>query len=139
MPASKQAELHQRSMSCAGQSAASMTTSAPAMKSAISASLSSRRAVEVHPHLRVEGAQPRRRRLHLEQADVGLLVEDLAVEVAGLDPVAVDQPHLADPELASHCAAAPPRPPTPNTATFASRSRRWHSEGVSPGVPMSLK
>ena len=43
-PAAKQAELHQRSMSWAGQSAASMTTSEPAMNSAMSSSLSSRRA-----------------------------------------------------------------------------------------------
>ena len=58
MPASKQAELHQRSMSCAGQSAASITTSEPSMNSAISASLSSRRAVEV---TRIAGLKARSR------------------------------------------------------------------------------
>ena len=49
------------------------------------------------PHRGVEGAQSTCRRLDLEQADVGLAVENLAVEVADLDPVTVDQPHLADP------------------------------------------
>ena len=68
------------------------------MKSAISASLSRRRAVEV---TRISELKARNRRaadLDLEQADVGLGVEDLAVEIADLDPVAVDQPHLTDPD-----------------------------------------
>ncbi|HEX8958560.1 MAG TPA: hypothetical protein VF770_01925 [Solirubrobacterales bacterium] len=49
------------------------------------------------PDRRVERRKPFRRNLDLEAADVGLGVEGLPVEVAPLDPVAVDQQHLADP------------------------------------------
>ena len=89
--------MHHSSTSKAGQSIASMTTSAPSMKSAISTDAAEPPRRRRDPRLRVEGAQPRRRHLDLQQAEVGRGVEDLAVEVGDLDPVAVDQPHLADP------------------------------------------
>lgn len=127
MFASQQAELHQRSMSCAGQYAASITTSAPAMKSAISTWLSSRRAVAV---TRIGGLNARSRDLRFQQADVGLGVGGLAVEVADLDPVAIDQPHLADTTAGQSPRRPAAEPPDPSTAIPASRSRRWHSEGA---------
>ena len=70
-----------------------------------------------------------RRRLGLEAADVGLGVEDLAVEVAQLDPVEVDSSISPTPQQARFSADQPPRPPTPSTAIRAFASRSWHSDG----------
>ena len=103
------------------------------MNSAISASLSSRSRGRRHPHRRVEGAQPRRRRLDLEQADVGLGVEDLAVEVAR------PRPGRRRSATSRRPRSRPATRPTSRRARrrrarrpSRSRSRAWHSDGVGP-------
>ena len=95
-PAATQAALVQRSMSWAGQSAALTTKSAPRDD------LADRfHAVEPARHRGqpaggVELGERLGGGLHLGPAEVALAVEDLAVEVALLDHVAVDQDQLAD-------------------------------------------
>ncbi len=95
-PALKQASLIQRSIRCGGQSAASTTTSAPSISAAISSTDSTPRRCASQVDVGVERAQRLGGGLDLRPAEVRFAKQHLAVEVAELDDVAVDQVEPAD-------------------------------------------
>jgi hypothetical protein len=58
---------------------------------------------------------------------VRFVEQDLTLEIAPLDEIAIDQPQTPDPARANNSACTDPSAPQPITATRAAAIRRWPS------------
>jgi len=82
-------------------------------------------------HERVQRRNRRLRTFDLGQPDPICGVNDLPLQVAGIDEIVIDDKQRPTPEAARYNSAGEPNPPAPTTRTRASRSF------LCPGPPIS--